>query len=419
MTNPAKPAAPRPAWETPFLTALLVATVWVACFYFPGVWTITGIGEEDKPFLDLRNILAAGEAEQLGLDPYAKNPLDPYNRPHGYTAWWLVTGSLGLSRVDTAWLGTLLLGLVLASTVLLLRPAGWREGTGLLLVLISPPLLLAINRANHDLAVFVVMIAALACFRGERALLRAAGIVLLAAAAVLKYFPLAAVVLVLEARTRRELLGWSLLYCLVLLLAWPALAPGLHVAATHEPAPSWLFAFGAPVLFRNLDLAAAPLYGWLAASGILLTGLAGWWMSAARSAADTGAEMHAPEREYAAGAVMLVGCFLHGSSYGYKLVFALWLLPWLWRAVVTPAEARWRKATWILLLAVLWFEGSAAVAINLGLFSSLLSPAAIQRLLEATLLFGQLLTWALVVCLWRGLLIYLGRRMGRLDFARG
>ncbi len=413
MTSPALPSR-RPAWEVPFLTALLAATVWVACFYTPGVWLLTGIGEADKPFLDLRNLVSAGEAAQLGHNPYVSNPLDPYHRPHGFSSWWLVGGRLGLTREDIAWLGTLLLGLTLASTVLLLRPAGWRQGAGLLLVLVSPPLLFLVNRANHDLVVFVLMSLALGCLRHERASVRALAVLLLAVSAVLKYFPLAAVVLLLDARTRREFAGWVLVYGLVLALAWPSLEQALRTAASHTPAPAWLFAFGAPTFFRNLGLASAATWGWLAAGLVLLGVAASWWRSTARKGPPATGEARTLERELACGAVMIVGCFLHGSSYAYKMVFALWLLPWLWRASLEPAEERWRKATQSLLLAVLWFEGGATLAINLSVFTGVLTPSVAHRMIEVTIQVGQLLTWALVACLWRALLLYLGRETKRL-----
>ncbi len=413
MTSPVQPSR-RPAWEVPFLTALLAATIWVACFYTPGVWLLTGIGEADKPFLDLRNLVAAGEVAQLGHNPYVSNPLDPYHRPHGFSSWWLVGGRLGLTRADIAWLGTLLLGLSLASTVLLLRPAGWRQGAGLLLVLISPPLLFLINRANHDLVVFVLMSLALACLRHERSAVRALAILLLAVSAVLKYFPLAAVVLLLDARTRREFAGWVLLYGLVLVLAWPSLAEALRTAASHTPAPAWLFAFGAPTFFRNLELAAAAAWGWLAAGLVLLAVATSWWRSTARTAPPATGEARTLEREFACGAVMIVGCFLHGSSYLYKMVFALWLLPWLWRATLDQGEERWRKATQSLLLAVLWFEGGTTLAINLSVFTEILTPPVAHRMIGVTIQIGQLLTWALVFCLWRALLVYLGRESRRL-----
>ncbi len=413
MTSPAPPPR-RPSWEIPFLTALLAATVWVACFYVPGVWMLTGIGEVDKPFLDLRHLLAAGQATQLGLNPHLSNPLDPYLRLYGFSDWWLVSGSLGLTLKDTAWLGTLLLGVTLASTVLLLRPAGWRQGAGLLLVLVSPPLLFLVNRANHDLVVFVLMSLALGCLRHERGFVRAFAILLLAVSAVLKYFPLAAVVILLDARSRREFAGWVLLYGLVLVLAWPSLEPALRTAASHTPAPAWLFAFGAPAFFRNLGLASAATWGWLAAGLLLLAMAASWWRSAARQAPPATGEARALEREFACGAVMIVGCFLHGSSYLYKMVFALWLLPWLWRAALDPGEDRWRKITRSLLLAVLWFEGGATLAINLSVFTDMLPPPVARRWLEVTIQIGQLFTWALVACLWRALLIYLSRETKQL-----
>jgi hypothetical protein len=393
---------------------LLVATIWVACFYLPGVWMLTGIGEADKPFLDLRNIVSAGEAAQLGHDPYVSNPLDPYHRPHGFSGWWLVGGHAGLTREDVAWLGTLLLGFTLASSVLLLRPVGWRQGAGLLLVLVSPPLLFLVNRANHDLVVFVLMCAALAGLRDGRPALRALAILLLAVSAVLKYFPLAAVVILLDARSRREFAGWVLLYALVLVLAWPSLEQALQTAASRQPAPAWLFAFGAPAFFRNLGAAAPAMWGWLAAGLVLLACLASWWRSGARRLPAATGEARVLEREFVCGAVMIVGCFLHGSSYLYKMVFALWLLPWLWRATLDPQEDRWRRATRWLLLAVLWFEGGATLAVNLNVFNGILTPAVARRMLEVNIQVGQVFTWALVACLWRGLLLYAGRELPRL-----
>lgn len=413
MSGPA-PLPRRPAWEIPFLTALLAATIWVACFYTPGVWLLTGIGEADKPFLDLRHLLAAGQAAQLGLNPHVTNPFDPYLRLYGFSDWWLVSGRLGLTLRDTAWIGTLLLGLMLASTVLLLKPAGWRQGAGLLLVLVSPPVLFLVNRANHDVVVFVLMSLALGCLRRSSGAGRALAILLLAVSAVLKYFPLAAVVILLDARTRREFAGWILLYGLVLVLAWPSLEQALGIAARHQPAPAWLFAFGAPMLFRNLDLAGAAAWGWVAAGLMLLVVAACWWRSAARQAPPATGEARTLEREFACGAVMIVGCFLHGSSYLYKMVFALWLLPWLWRASLDGGEDRWRRATQMLLMAVLWVEGGVALGINLNVFTGTLSPGMAHRMIAITVQAGQLLTWALVFCLGRALLVYVTRETRRL-----
>jgi hypothetical protein len=402
----------RGTWEMPLLSLLLVATIWAVCFHFPVVWMATGIGEADKPYLDLRSLLAAGEAAQAGLDPYASNPKDPYHRPHLYTEWWLAGGALGLTLADTLWLGTVLIGLTLVSTVLLTRPANAWEAGSLVLFLVSPAMLLAVARANHDLVVFVLMGAALACLRTTRLTLRALGIVLLAVAAVLKYFPLAAILLLFEARTRREMLGWSLLYGLVLVLAWPSLEPGLRAAVRNQPAPDWLYAFGAPVLFRDFHL---PVPGGLIAAALLLAIVAGRLVFKPVPDSAPATASRDDEREFVCGAVMVAGCFLHGSSYVYKMIFAAWLLPWLWRTAPVK-QSRW--FIFALLIAVLWLEGFMAVVINLSVTFSIWTTVTGERVLAVTLLASQLLTWALAISLGRSLLIYLQRQLHRLGFLR-
>ena len=121
------------------------------------------------------------------------------------------------------------------------------------------------------------------------------------------------------------------------------------------------------------------------------------------------AQERAAEREFMCGAALVVGLFFLGSSYVYKLVFAVWLLPWLWKHGRADAvEMRWARAAWFLLLGVVWLEGGMAVALNL-LAGSWSLPAA-QGLLKATLVVTQLGTWALVACLLRFLLPYVARR---------
>ncbi len=402
------PAGARRAGPWPGRVVLLVAAVWLAGFGLPRVWTATGIGEGDRVFLDLEGLLAAGEAAQQGLDPYRPNPLDVYHRPHVYTAWWLVTGKLGLTRGDARWLGAVLAGLTLLGAVALVRPAGGREAALAGLVLTSPALLMAVNRANNDLVAFLLMSGALGLLRQSRATPRGLGVVLLALAAVLKYYPLAAGVVLLDARTRREWLGWLVLYGLVLLLAWPALVPGLQAALKYRPSPEWLYAFGAPVVFRNFGLAAPA--GWLLAAGGLA--VAAGLARGAAAGDDPGPDGRSAEREAAGGAAMVVACFALGSSYAYKLVFAVWLLPWLWRAGRPGTEERWRRVLLGLLLAVLWLEGLGSVLLNVLLPRD--HSALGLRLLAAVLLVSQLLTWALVVGLLRHLLIFTRRRLARL-----
>ncbi len=395
-------------WRHGFWVAGLVAMVWLACFRFPVVWLVTGIGEANRPFIDLYGILAACDAVRAGVDPFLPNNFDPYHRPFVYSDWWLELGRLGLGRADTLWLGFGLVAAVLLMAVVIVRPGTRREGVALCLLLASPAVLLAVNRANNDLVVFLLISFGLLCFRDLRWPARALGIVLFAMSAVLKYSPLVTLVVLLDLRSRRALAAGLGLYGLVLLLAAPGLLAGFKSAAHYSPAPDWLYAFGAPVFGRNLGLTAT--VGWLAPAGLL----GAWAAFSARrrreeTVSDATPARQTAEREFMCGAALLAGLFFLGSTYAYKLIFALWLLPWLGQqSGETDAGSRWSRVTWYLLLAVVWLEGLVAVGLNL--LTGPASKTGALQVLTVTLAVTQLLTWALVACLMRFLFIYAGQR---------
>lgn len=400
-----------PSWRRGLLVAAVVAGVWLACFRFPVTWTVTGIGEANRPFMDLYGILAARDAVAAGVNPYLPNDFDPYHRPHVYSDWWLA-GS-GLGRVDAVWLGVVLLAAFLLSAVGFVRLRNKREALYLAALLISPAFLLAINRANNDLVVFVLVTLGLWSFRGSSVAAKAVAVVLFAVAAALKYTPLVTLVVLLDLRTRRGLLAALGLYAAVLLLAWPGMQAGMQHLTRFTPEPEWLYAYGAPVLARNWGLAGRMV--WLVPGGLLL-GWALWCAMKSKAGPLLPSVEQAAEREFMCGAAMLVGMFFMGSSFVYKLVFALWLLPRLWRLADTGGgEARWGSSTRGLLLGVVWLEGLVAVILNLLSGPQAQLPA--LRVLPVALALSQLLTWALVACLARFLLIYLVRRARELGSA--
>ncbi|MEO6876816.1 MAG: glycosyltransferase 87 family protein [Opitutaceae bacterium] len=407
LPSPAETSIGR-AGLTPWLVILLAATAWAGCFLFPPSWRALGVAEGNFVFLDLTGVLASGEAAQLGLNPYLPNPLDVYHRPHVYTEWWLVTGRLGLTRQDVRWLGPVLIGLMLLSAVAVVRPVGRRQGLLMLAVFVSPAVLMAVNRGNNDLVAFILMSGAFGLLRSARSPPRLLGIALLALAAVLKYYPLAAAVVLLDARSRREWLGWILLFGVVLVVAWPGLVPGLQSAAKYRPSPDWVHAFGAPVIFR--DFALTPPPSWLLMGGALA--VAGWAARGGWCEVTASEESLNAEREFAGAAAVVVGCFALGSSYAYKLIFALWLLPWLWRTTLDKRSERWRRVTLGLLLAVLWLDGLLSLAVNTVIPPG--HPTFALRLMQTGLIVSQLLSWAFVICLLRGLVIYAVPRMARL-----
>ncbi len=394
------------AWRLGLLVAATTGIVWLLCFQHPVVWVIVGIGEPDRPFLDLHALLAGCDAIRLGLDPLQPNALDPYHRPFGFSSWWFELARLGLGLKDLIWLGAALLGTSLLTAIAMVRPANWRQALVLWLLLISPATLLAVNRANQDLVVFVIVSLGLACFRGTSGVARALGVVFLAAAAVLKYFPLVTAIMLFDFRTRRALIAGLGLYGLVLLLAWPGLEPALRMMGKYALTSEWLYAFGAPVLARDFHF-SGPAYWLVPAAGLAIWAI---WR-ASRSPADgrTGLPVShdAHEREFICGAVMLLGIFFLGVSYLYKLIFAFWLLPWLWAQLADGSGKRAARFLLGLVLGLAWGEGVAAVILNL--LGDAISPATALAILKVVLVVSQLATWVLVGCLLRYVCAYFFR----------
>jgi hypothetical protein len=388
------PSVPGRGWKASWVVGLLVVTAWTACFRFPIVWQWLGIGEGDKPFLDLYGLLASGERARAGYDAFQPNPLDPYFRPNVYPEWWLVTGQWGLTRADTARLGCALILTTLIVALGLAKPATRRQAMGAWGVLLSPAMLMAVSRANNDLVIFVLVSLALLALRRRVGGWSALAVLVLAVAAALKYYPVAGGVVLLHARNRREFLFGLALFGLVLLLAAPGLVRGLANPFTLHP--EWLYAFGAPVLWRNFHV-ENPLL-WIVPTVVVL-GWSGWRTLRSSDPGSSAAPSTNESREFLMGSAFIAGCFFLGASYVYKLVFALWLLPALWRGVrPEPFAGFTRLATW-LLYAVLWFEGLGALAVNLVI--SPFSPQAGAAMLYVILTIQQVLTWMLIGCLLR------------------
>lgn len=401
--SPAPTRSPWETWRGTLAAGLGAALIWALAFRFPSVWVIAGIGESERPFVDLHGILAARDAVRAGLDPYVNNAFDVYHRPFLYTRWWLAFPALGLGRPDTLWLGTAWTALLLVVSAVWLRPQSAREIVATWLVLISPAFLLAANRANNDIVVLAAVSLGLVCLRRSPFPIQLLGVAAFALAAVLKYYPLVTVVLLLELRPWRRFLAGAAVYVGVLAIAWPGMAPGLNSASRNTPAPEWLYAFGAPSLWR--DLGSNSRWGWVVLGAVVMAGAAflAWHASRRRGPS---AALPAVEREFLAAALMLVGIFFLGASYAYKLIFAIWLVPGL-RSPAAGEERRWLRATWYLLLAALWLEGGVAIALNLFLGHD---AARAEAVLKPVLVIQQAVEWGLIGCLARSVFIYLLHR---------
>lgn len=355
-------AGPVSPWPL-FWTVVLTLGTWMAGVISPRFLITIGIYDYGRMYLDSYAILAALDAVRAGADPHAMNPLDVLMRPHVYSDWWLGLRWLGLTReqnflVGTAWAGAFALAIWATA-----RPRNLPEALWLAALMISPPVLLAVNRANNDLVILVLLAGCglAAAPVGWRA---AVAVACLGLATGLKYFPAPAALAFLWVRPVRRspavLLAGLVVVALALASVWTQLDRGRFNIA------SGIYTMGAPLWWRDLGWTdkASALPSLLL---IVVVALALAWSGMTAGLAGRGQPR---DRLLAAlGAIVLLGCFLAGVNYAYRWIFALWPAIWLWRQAATdspPGRPRWAaRLACALVLLGLWLDGLLCVAINL------------------------------------------------------
>lgn len=360
IASPSSPgSSPRP------LVLLLVLTLagWMVCVLWPRLLVALGIASYGMWYLDSYAVLAAVDAVRSGADPNLPNPLDPLLRNHKYSDWWYALRWLGLTREYNFALGSLWVGAFVAAVGWTARPRTWREAIFLSALMLSPPVLLAVHRANNDLVIFVLLAVVAAAAAGPTWRRQLFAIVVLVLATGLKFYPVTAALAFLWVRPVRRMpavfLLASLAAGLTLLGLWPQLSRG------QFELPVTLHTMGAPILWRDLGW---PHSGALVL-GLVLIVLAAAGLALGRFTVGLATQGGLAERLAAAlGAIVLLACFTAGNNYAYRWIFALWMALWLWRRATDLAlgpRQRWTARVGCgLLFACFWLDGWLCLAVN-------------------------------------------------------
>ena len=382
-----------------FALGLLAAAYFGFLALHPGMYIALGINHYDAWFIDLFALLASNDAVSRGLDPYLPNPLDYFSRPHVYSHWWLHLRDLGLTRADTLQLGFGLVGAFLLAALAYLRPRTPHEVWWHAAVLCSSPVLLALERGNNDLVIFILLAPLVPCLLSGRRWIRWVPPFLLAVAAALKYYPAVAGLILLAAVERDELR--SRLFLAALLLAWAGFSVSGDLAAFGPlaPQPEGLLSFGATGFFHELGW-----QGWgpkLVCAGIGLVVAARFWSGRVLADWEPSAEQRSAWLHFILGAALLTGCFFTSTNHGYRWIFAIWLAPLLWmlpRDPAAPPNVR-RLARWTarLFLVVLWLAPLCCIVLTRLIGH--VPGATVMRLASWLFLVEQPFDWAFFLCL--------------------
>lgn len=357
---------------------MVLAGFWGVMAARPDWLSYIGIRHFGVWFIDSYAILASNDALARGLDVYAANPLDYFGRPHVYSPWWLGLGKLGFTRTDNFWLG-LTLGLAfLAVAVDWLRPRTWGELSWSLAVLLSPCILMTVERANNDLVLFLLLTPVVPCLLAEHRGWHAASLLLLTPGT--------------TREVRWRVAGGVLALAIVI----------ASIASSYLRVRNLLPPVDGPMNFGAIHALTRPGLGGLL-PGLIAAGLivAAWWRADIFRGWTIPRAMRRRWLHGVLGMAVLCGCFFASTNFAYRWVFALWIAPWLWwvaRAIEAPrAVRRLARTTMGLLVAALWID-----PLTLGVLTQWLAPLPEPLVARtANLVYGaeQPLVWALFVCL--------------------
>src|ERR1700693_2694330 len=177
------------------------AALWIGGWHwlYFGVLRLFDADTFDFPFLDTHALLSAAECQRQGINVYIENPCDVLGRVHAYSPLWLSVIPDFLSTADTNKVGLFLDLAFIASLGIVFRPRSWRDVMVFAVAALSPITLFALERANNDILIFVLVVAAaLFWSSSERSRLASYGLCLLAG--LLKYYPMVLLILIVRER---------------------------------------------------------------------------------------------------------------------------------------------------------------------------------------------------------------------------
>jgi hypothetical protein len=350
------------------LLFIVLGSLWVFGFqpvYFAALRRL-GVEPYGWPFLDTHAILAAAECYRQGIDVYLMNPCDVMQRTHSYSPLWLIITPDSWGIGVTPWLGVILDLLFILALPLALRPRSAGETIILAFAAFSPMTILALERGNNDIVIFLLILAGVVLYRMPRPY-RLGSYALFLIAGFLKYYPLVLLAFIARERWRGVFLPAAMVMAALLLFGASYYGELGHILATIPAAPYFTNAFSA----KNLPYGFAglmPDYPFLprafmaiALLGILLAVAAARILRNLRFiATTTRIDWNEPEALLLAiGSLLLTACFFAGSNMDYRGIFFLLALPGLVHLRQSAPSAtikRWLSSLIAATLFVMWKE---------------------------------------------------------------
>lgn len=377
------------------LLLLLSLTVYLTAMFHGKLWVYGGVPAMEHPFADMHAILTASDANRDGYDVSQKIPYDTYGRPHIYSRVWLWLGYTGLTDRFTTSVSAIIVSMFLISSILILIPRGPGEFVLCACCLLSPAVMLGVERCNNDLIIFILLAAAVFLLARKTELAGWMGGGMLFLASVLKFYPAVGyIVLIRQVRENRKFWLQAAFFASALaLFTWWSYNDIVRIHSLKYFHPLGRYTFGGALLFLRFGI--EPPFSAIAYSllGLFVLILALKLSSGFEAAVTTCSSINT--LFFLTGASNLVFCFFANTNYDYRCIFYILTLPLLLECLRDKNKAASFRTTLYLLLAgifvVLWSEFIVAAIRLAGKTTHL--EAARDWLVQITVIAEQLCAW--------------------------
>lgn len=330
-------------------------------------WRALGVTPLQPRFFDMHVINDYAACAQKGsgvYTPHACNE-DNFNIP----PTWLWIGFLGIDGADSPWLSVGVI--VVAATVMALLFCGrsWHHGLIGLGAMISPSVMMGVERGNLDLVILALVGSAALAYERRRIY---ATFSLLCVGILLKLFPMFCVTLVARFGKRSLLFATALA---VFSLIYVDLAMKYILLIRRNVPTTFVLSYGYKVIFLGVDHirseAGLPSIGladtWMPAStvALVLVCAAAVAINSFRNRSEfCSIDASAAGTAFLFGAGIYCGTYLLGTNFVYRLMFLLLCIPQLqdWnirRSQGNGAASSAELGLFGSVLAVLWLNGNA------------------------------------------------------------
>jgi hypothetical protein len=331
-------------------------------------WRAFGVTPLQPTFFDMHVINDYAACAAKGVDAYTPHSCNEAN--FNIPPTWLWLGSLGIGGTDSAWMSVLMIGAAAIVMVMLFRGGPWLNGVVALAALVSPSVMMGVERGNLDLLI-LTLVGASALIYDERKLgpsLAAVGLLSLGIA--LKLLPMFCVSLLARFSKRTFIVACviSAVGCAFLILTFQYL-----VLIRRNVPTTFVLSYGYKAIFLGIDHMRdeAGLSPWhladtwlpfLTTAFVLVCAVTVAVRNVFNERKFFSIDQSIAGTAFLFGAGIYCGTYLLGTNFIYRLMFLLLCIPqlldWLVRTFQT---ANWVSQAGLLttVLGVLWLNGNS------------------------------------------------------------